>query len=56
MVPRAGLLIWKLLHRVVPLGKIIHDRIEKGDPICAMCGPEEEDVSHLSFACPFTRS
>lgn len=55
IVPRVRLLLWKLLHNVLPLSKILNTRTGRGDPYCATCGDMEEDVMHFAFHCPFIR-
>lgn len=53
--PRLRVFLWKLAHGAVPLGKIMSDRIHRGDPRCQMCGQSDEDALHLAFLCPFSR-
>lgn len=43
--PRVRLHVWKLIHGVLPLGQILHSRINKGDSACATCGEEYENLS-----------
>lgn len=56
ILPRIRMFLWKLMHNALPLAKIIHARISKGDPTCAVCGQGEEDLIHMLFLCPFARA
>lgn len=51
ILPRLRLFLWKLMHGALPLAKILHARISRGDPTCAVCGQGEEDVIHMLFSC-----
>lgn len=55
-MPRMHLFIWKLIHRALPLMKILSDRTGTGDPLCATYGYASEDVMHLLFGCAFSRA
>lgn len=55
MVPRVRFFLWKLTQKALPLGKIIADRISKGDPVCQLCGTHDEDANHMIFHCAFAR-
>lgn len=54
--PRLRVFLWKLAHSAIPLGKVMSSRLRRGDPICQMCGQEEEDALHLAMLCSFSRS
>lgn len=56
VLPRIRVFLWKLLHRALPLAKIMHRRFPAQSPICVVCGCQEEDVSHLLHFCPFSRA
>lgn len=53
--PRIRLFMWKLAHGALPLGSTMCSRLGRGDPTCLMCGQAEENETHLSFLCPFSR-
>lgn len=55
ITPRVRLHLWKLINKAVPLGAIIHRRITRANPICQLCGQEEETVMHHVFRCPFAK-
>lgn len=56
MPPRLRVFLWKLAHSAIPLGKVMNSRLRRGDPICQICGQEEEDDLYLAMLCPFSRS
>lgn len=56
ILPRIRMFLWKVMHGALPLAKILHTRISRGDPNCLMCCQGEEDMMHMLFLCPFARA
>lgn len=47
--------MWKLLKHAIPLGVIVHRRIQATSPLCHICSNEEESVEHHALHCQFSR-
>ncbi|XP_027126082.2 uncharacterized protein [Coffea arabica] len=47
--------IWKCITGALPVRAEIYRKTRLGDPVCRMCGEEQESVEHLFFSCPHTQ-
>ena len=45
----------KILHRILPTQKLLHNMGLVASPICDFCENEVETILHLMWECPFTR-
>lgn len=55
MQPRVRIFLWKVVQRGLPFAATLARRLSTGDPICVVCGNEEEDENHLIFRCAFAK-
>ncbi|KAG5542399.1 hypothetical protein RHGRI_022065 [Rhododendron griersonianum] len=43
--------LWRCLHNIVPVNRVLTQRQLPVDPICPLCGLEEETPSHMLLSC-----
>lgn len=53
--PRHTLLLWKLVHGILPTLTRLHSYLPVLDTACYLCGESEETIHHLFLACLITK-
>lgn len=56
VLPRVRMFLWKLIHKALPLAKIMQRRFPSVSLLCGICDSHEEDVLHLLHQCQFARA
>lgn len=53
--PKLQVFLWKVLSGCLPVAMAFIGRGMRRDPLCQLCGLEEETCGHVLFSCPFAR-
>lgn len=53
--PKVKHFLWRLSHNTLALCKVLQRRDLRLDPICCICGRQDEDGGHLLFKCKEVR-
>ena len=55
--PKISIFFWKYFHDILPLKKLLNERITCGiEVVCSLCGVGEESKDHLFWRCPIVHN